>query len=109
MAMMDERRTDRLTSETLVHSTKRGQRRTHPCRNISRLGCMIADAGLAATTGEDLQIELIEGSPILARVIWARQGHVGLAFRREIDLATVRMIAEPEGDMRFDRFARRAA
>lgn len=109
---MDERRDERLVSETLVHSLKRGQRRAHPCRNISRLGCKIADAGLAASTGEDIEIELVEGSPILARVIWARQGHVGLAFRHEIDFATLRRVADPDAPSDYglrDRLLRRAA
>ncbi|WP_133366640.1 PilZ domain-containing protein [Qipengyuania sediminis] len=106
---MDERRETRLTSETLVHSLKRGTRRAHPCRNVSRLGCMIADAGLAAITGEDIEIELFEGVSVPARVIWARQGHVGLAFRREIDLATLRRLADPEPDIHNGRITRRAA
>lgn len=89
----DERRTERLTSETLVHSCRKGDRRSHVCHNISRLGCMIADAGLAASTGDDLEIELVEGVFIPARVIWARQGHLGIAFKREINPATVRFLA----------------
>lgn len=89
----EERRAERLTSETLVHSCKQGSRRPHVCRNISRLGCMIADDGLAASTGDDLEIELIEGAVIPARVIWARQGHLGIAFKREINPATVRFLA----------------
>lgn len=119
---MDERRAARLTSETEVHSVKRGQRRAHACRNISRLGCMIADEGLAASTGEEIEIELIGGVVIPARVIWARQGHVGLAFKREIDPATVRHVAATEdatledqalsdrfGRLLPDRFGRHAA
>lgn len=90
---MDERRAERLTSETLVYSSKQGNRRTHVCRNISRLGCMIADDGLAASTGEDLDIELVDGVVVPARVIWARQGHLGIAFKREINPATVRFVA----------------
>lgn len=90
---MDERRTERLTSETLVHSSKLGNRRTHVCRNISRLGCMIADDGLSASTGDDLDIELVDGVVVPARVIWARQGHLGIAFKREINPATVRFLA----------------
>lgn len=107
---MDERRAERLTSETEVCSVKRGQRRTHACRNISRLGCMIADDGLAAVTGEDIEIELLGGVTVPARVIWARQGLVGLAFKREINPATVRFLAaegsaEAEPALR-DRFGR---
>lgn len=90
---MDHRRADRLTSETVVHSLKQGQRRSHECCNISRMGCMIADDGLAAITGEDIDIELLGGVVIPARVIWARQGQVGLAFKREINPATVRHLA----------------
>ncbi|WP_373490686.1 PilZ domain-containing protein, partial [Parasphingorhabdus sp.] len=90
---MDERRAERLTSETLVHSRKQGNRRSHICRNISRLGCMIADDGLSASTGDDLDIELVDGVVVPARVIWARQGHLGLAFKREINPATVRFLA----------------
>lgn len=89
----EERRAERLTSETLVHSCKQGNRRRHVCRNISRLGCMIADEGLAASTGDDLDIELVEGVVIPARVIWARHGHLGIAFKREINPATVRFLA----------------
>ena len=118
---MDERRAERLASETQIFSVKRGQRRTHACRNISRLGCMIADDGLAAVTGEDIEIELLGGVTVPARVIWARQGHVGLAFKREINPATVRYLAtDDESDAeaplrdRFgrllpDRFSRHAA
>lgn len=107
---MEERRAERLTSETEVCSVKRGQRRTHSCRNISRLGCMIADDGLAAVTGEDIEIELLGGVTVPARVIWARQGLVGLAFKREINPATVRFLAadgaaETEPALR-DRFGR---
>ena len=93
---MDERRGERLSSESVVHSFKKGQRRAHGCRNISRMGCMIADDGLAATTGEDITIELLDGVVIPARVIWARQGHVGLAFKREINPSTVRHLADPD-------------
>lgn len=118
--IMDERRAERLTSETEVCSVKRGQRRTHACRNISRLGCMIADDGLAAVTGEDIEIELLGGVTVPARVIWARQGFVGLAFKREINPATVRYLAaddandEPALRDRFgrllpERFSRHAA
>lgn len=89
----DERRIERLTSETLVHSCRKGTRHSHVCHNISRLGCMIADGGLAASTGDDLEIELVEGVVIPARVIWARQGHLGVAFKREINPATVRFLA----------------
>ncbi len=118
---MDERRAERLTSETLVHSSRKGTRRTHVCRNISRLGCMIADDGLAASTGDDLDIELIDGVVVPARVIWARQGHLGIAFKREINPATVRFLAgdevqaeEPALRDRFgrllpDRFGKHAA
>ncbi len=108
---MEERRAERLTSETLVHSTRKGTRRTHVCRNISRLGCMIADDGLAASTGDDLDIELVDGVVVPARVIWARQGHLGIAFKREINPATVRFLAAvdqtelPEEALR-DRFGR---
>lgn len=108
--MMDERRAARLTSDTEVHSVKRGQRRTHACRNISRLGCMIADEGLAAVTGEDIEIELLGGVVVPARVIWARQGHVGLAFKHEINPSTVRHIAGDEAELNEtalrDRFGR---
>lgn len=90
---MDERRAARLHSETEATSVRKGQRRVHSCRNISRLGCMISDGGLFANTGDDLEIELLEGIVVPARVIWARQGHVGLAFKREIDPATVRHLA----------------
>lgn len=120
--IMDERRAERLTSETVVHSCKQGMRRTHVCRNISRLGCMIADDGLAASTGEDLDIELIDGVVVPARVIWARQGHLGLAFKREINPATVRFLAAVDqealqdtglrdrfGRLLPDRFGRHAA
>jgi len=93
MMKMDERRAERLTSETLVHSSKQGNRRSHPCRNISRLGCMIAAEGLIASTGDDLDIELVDGVVVPARVIWARQGHLGIAFKREINPATVRFLA----------------
>jgi hypothetical protein len=107
---MDERRAERLTSETEVFSHKKGQRRAHPCCNISRLGCMIADAGLHATTGEDLEIELVGGVVVPARVIWARQGHLGLAFKREINPATVRHLATPDENIHEpalrDRFGR---
>lgn len=68
----------------------------HVCHNISRLGCMIADSGLAASTGDDLEIELVEGVVVPARVIWARQGHLGIAFKREINPATVRFLAAPD-------------
>lgn len=106
---MDERRAHRLASETEVCSVKRGQRRTHSCRNISRLGCMIADEGLAAVTGEEIELELLGGVVVPARVIWARQGLVGLAFKREINPATVRYLAAPddaaEAPLR-DRFGR---
>lgn len=116
----DERRADRLTSETWVHSSKQGNRRSHACHNISRLGCMIADEGLAASTGDDLDIELVEGVVIPARVIWARQGHLGIAFKREINPATVRYLAIPEeaieqplrdrfGRLLPDRFGKHAA
>jgi hypothetical protein len=107
----DERRAERLTSETLVHSCMKGTRRSHVCRNISRLGCMIAEDGLAASTGDDLEIELVEGVVVPARVIWARQGHLGIAFKREINPATVRFLAAvdqdalPEAALR-DRFGR---
>lgn len=118
---MEDRRAERLSSETEVHSVKRGQRRTHACRNISRLGCLIADEGLAAVTGEDIEIELLSGVTVPARVIWARQGFVGLAFKRELNPATVRFIATPEegahdgafrdrfGRLLPDRFSRHAA
>lgn len=107
---MEERRAERISSETEVYSVKRGQRRTHACRNISRLGCMISDDGLAAVTGEDIEIELLNGVTVPARVIWARQGLVGLAFKREINPATVRFLAtEKEGETEpalRDRFGR---
>ena len=119
---MEERKAERLTSETVVHSVKKGQRRTHECRNISRMGCMIADDGLAATTGEDIEVELVDGLVIPARVIWARQGHVGLAFKREINPSTVRHLAAVDqtalqdvalrdrfGRLLPDRFGRHAA
>jgi hypothetical protein len=117
---MEERRAERLTSETEVYSLKRGQRRTHACRNISRLGCMIADDGLAAVTGEDIELELLGGVTVPARVIWARQGLVGLAFKREINPATVRFLAADEdihepalrdrfGRMLPERFGKHAA
>ena len=117
---MDERRAERLISETEVCSVKRGQRRTHSCRNISRLGCMIADGGLAAVTGEDIESELYGGQSVPARVIWARQGHVGLAFKREINPAVVQHMAFDEtaqspalrdrfGRFMPDRFSRHAA
>lgn len=93
---MDGRKSDRVASETVVHSLSKGERRAHRCRNISRLGCMIADEGLYASTGEELDIELLNGVTIPARVIWARQGHVGLAFKRELNPATVRHLAIPE-------------
>lgn len=105
--IMDERRAERLTSETEVYSVKRGQRRTHACRNISRLGCMIADDGLAAVTGEDIEIELLGGVTVPARVIWARQGLVGLAFKREINPSTVRYLSAEEAEQHLrDRFGR---
>ena len=90
---MDGRKSDRVASETVVHSLSKGERREHRCRNISRLGCMIADEGLFASTGDDLEIELLDGVIIPARVIWARQGHVGLAFKRELNPATVRHLS----------------
>lgn len=104
---MDERRAERLISETEVFSFKKGQRRTHSCRNISRLGCLIADDGLAAITGEDIEIELLNGVTVPARVIWARQGLVGLAFKRELNPATVRYLASEEAEPALrDRFGR---
>lgn len=104
---MDERRGERLISESEIVSYKKGQRRSHACRNISRLGCMIADDGLAAVTGEDIEIELLGGVTVPARVIWARQGHVGLAFKREINPATVRYIAADDDVPQLrDRFGR---
>lgn len=93
---MDGRKSERVASETLVHSLKTGERRAHLCRNISRLGCMIADDGLFASTGDELEIELLDGITIPARVIWARQGHIGLAFKRELNPATVRHLAIAE-------------
>ena len=90
---MDERSAERLTSDSEVQSLKQGQRRTHLCRNISRLGCMISDDGLAAVTGETIEIELTDGCRVAARVIWARQGHVGLAFKDEVAIAAVRQLA----------------
>ena len=119
---MEERKAKRLTSETEVFSVKRGERRVHACCNISRLGCMIADDGLAAITGEDIDIELLGGVVVPARVIWARQGHVGLAFKREINPATVRHLGAGEqaavqdtalrdrfGRLLPDRFGKHAA
>lgn len=58
---------------------------------------MIADDGLAAVTGEDIEIELLGGVTIPARVICARQGYVGLAFKREINPATVRYLVSDSG------------
>lgn len=89
---MDERYAERLTSDSEVHSVKNGERRAHLCRNISRLGCMISDEGLNAATGDTVEIELLSGVCAAARVIWARQGHVGLAFKEEISSATVRLL-----------------
>ena len=107
MSGMEERRAERLMSATEVVSVKRGHRRTHACRNISRLGCMIADDGLAAVTGEDIEIELLSGVTVPARVIWARQGLVGLAFKREINPATVRYLSAEEAESALrDRFGR---
>ena len=106
----EERRAERLTSETLIHSCKQGTRRSHVCRNISRLGCMIAADGLLASTGDDLDIELVEGVVVPARVIWARQGHLGIAFKREINPATVRYLALDQSPLEDgalrDRFGR---
>lgn len=115
---MDERRAERLGSETEVHTFKRGQRRAHACRNISRLGCMISDSGLNANTGDDIEIELVPGTSASARVIWARQGLVGLAFRHEIGANVLRQLATPSeavpepallGRFLPERFTRHAA
>lgn len=92
---MNERRDERLESETEVVSVRQGERRVHACRNISRLGCMISDAGLGATTGEEIAIELVPDTVVDARVIWARQGLVGLAFRQEIGANVLRLLAAP--------------
>lgn len=89
---MDERKEERLTSDTLVQLRYKGTRRTHACRNISRLGCMISADDLVASTGDELDIELLDGVVVTARVIWARQGHLGLGFKREINPATVRYL-----------------
>lgn len=108
---MDERDAERLTSDTEIHSLKEGRRRAHLCRNISRLGCMISDEGLAAATGECIEIELPHGLRVAARVIWARQGHIGLAFKEEVSAETVRHLTVfdqtvfPELALR-DRFGR---
>lgn len=90
---MDERSAERLSSDSEIHSLKQGKRRTHLCRNISRLGCMISDEGLGAVTGETIEVELLDECRVPARVIWARQGHVGLAFKEEVASATVRLLA----------------
>lgn len=79
---------------------------------------MIADQGLGATTGDDIAIELVPDTIVEARVIWARQGLVGLAFRREIGANVLRQlvtprdaVAEPALLARLlpERFARHAA
>ena len=118
---MDERRAERLSSDTQVFTFARGNRLAHECRNISRLGCMIAMDGLDAATGDDLEVELVDGVVIPARVIWARQGYLGLSFKREINPATVRHLAEADqvpaslqskkgvGRLLPERFATRAA
>ncbi len=71
---------------------------------------MIAADDLVASTGDDLEIELVEGVVVPARVIWARQGHLGIAFKREINPATVRFLAAdhgaPEEPALRDRFGR---
>lgn len=71
---------------------------------------MIADDGLAASTGDDLDIELVDGVVVPARVIWARQGHLGIAFKREINPATVRFLAVDQAAVEDqalrDRFGR---
>jgi hypothetical protein len=115
---MDERRAERWGSETEVCTVKRGQHRTHACRNISRLGCMISDSGLCANTGDDIDIELVPGTTVCARVIWARQGLVGLAFKHEIGANVLRQLAAPGepvaepallGRLLPERFLRHAA
>ncbi|WP_375291058.1 PilZ domain-containing protein [Qipengyuania sp.] len=93
---MDDRRTERLTSETEVFTLVRGARQAHRCRNISHLGCMIALDGMALATGDDLEVELAEGTVIPSRVIWARQGFAGLAFKCAIKPATVRQLASAD-------------
>mgnify|MGYP002628396966 CR=1 FL=1 len=113
---MDDRRAERLTSETEVYILVRGARQAHRCRNISHLGCMIAMDGMALSTGDDLKVELAEGTVIPSRVIWARQGFVGLAFKCAVKPATVRQLANADqisgigvGRLIPERFASRAA
>lgn len=91
--MKDERQNERLSSEAVIHSLRDGTRTAHECVNISRLGCMIVCGGLDARTGDDVEIEFIEGVSMPARVIWRRRGHLGLAFKEEINLATMRYLA----------------
>lgn len=93
---MDERRSERLNSDKQVFIDVRGSRRAHACRNISHLGCMIAMDGLDVATGDDLEVELAEGMVIPSRVIWARQGFLGLAFKCAVKPAVVRALAGAE-------------
>ena len=90
---MEERESDRLTSEAVIFTVHGGIHRAHPCQNISRLGCMIEAGELAVCTGDDLEIEFVEGVSVPARVIWSRRGQLGIAFREELNMATVRYLA----------------
>ena len=90
---MDERDSERLTSESVIYTVHNGVHMAHVCHNISRLGCMIERGQLQINTGDDVEIEFVEGVSVPARVIWSRRGHLGLAFREELNLATVRYLA----------------
>ena len=108
---MDERESERLTSEAVIFTVVEGLRRPHVCQNISRLGCMIETGDLRVSTGTDVEVEFVAGVSVPGRVIWSRQGHLGIAFRDELNLATVRYLAlidRPDMDDHAlrDRFGR---
>lgn len=108
---MDERESERLTSEAVIFTVVEGVRRPHSCQNISRLGCMIEIGELKAATGDDIEVEFVEGVSVPGRIIWSRQGHFGISFREELNLATVRYLAlidRPDMDDHAlrDRFGR---
>lgn len=95
---MEDRRLERFAADDEVVFTSHDKVGRGYLSNLTVAGCMLRCREFEPEPGDSLSVTLLDGVSAEGKVMWRREGHIGVEFDKHIGEATARYFRMNEGN-----------